>query len=372
MAKTRTERGRQGGHALLVVVLAATAAGLAGMLDRFDATAERARRTRETGATLQLAKTALLGYAVAYRDVHPTENFGHLPCPDAAGQGVEQTPCGKSGAVAIGLLPYKTLGLPELRDADGNLLWYAVSGSFKTNPKSFPFNWDTQGQLTVRSAEGSVLAAPDDSTGGAAAVVIAPGPALSGQRRTSSSASDAGNYVERDNAAFVDGVISDGNGMPVANDRVVPIGSREIFDAVVKRADFASFMSEGIAAVRSKLGTQRNTAGNALPANPFGRQTSSYSFYEGWKDQFRYVRCAKAGCYLDGAGDRHNAVLLFGGRARSGAPRPSSQRSPADYFEAALAWIQGSTSEPCAAEAALFDNSSAVARAADMVLCLAP
>ena len=61
---------------------------------------------------------------------------GYLPCPDTDGDGWAEATCGSldgaSGqASRLGLLPWKTLGLPDLRDGYGERLWYAVSSKYK-------------------------------------------------------------------------------------------------------------------------------------------------------------------------------------------------------------------------------------------------
>lgn len=365
----------QEGYALMAIMAIVAAAALVSIVEGLDARRTKLRRAEEAAAALQHAKAALIGYASSYRDVHDEENFGYLPCPDTTGLGSEQTPCGKAGKVAIGLLPYKTLGLPILRDAEGNCLWYAVSGSFKSNPKMVPFNWDTQGQFSVRDAAGVLRAAPNDDRGGAAAIVIAPGAALRSQfRGTSPGCADVAhpeNYIEYENGVFFDGGFLDADGMPVANDRVAWITPKEIFDPIVKRGDFGAFISSGIAAIGEMLGSKKAGSGNSLPAdNPFGKQTSNYNFYAGWKDQFRYLRCTP-GCFVDGAGHNHDAVLLFGGRSKTGNPRPNTGRGLPDYFESALATAQGQAFD-CSHDPVVFDNSSAAGQAADIALCLPP
>jgi hypothetical protein len=50
-----------------------------------------------------------------------------LPCPDAAGtEGVAATSCPVN---ARGWLPWKSLGLPPLRDSSGTCLWYERQGT---------------------------------------------------------------------------------------------------------------------------------------------------------------------------------------------------------------------------------------------------
>ena len=49
----------------------------------------------------------------------------------------------------IGRLPWKTFGLPDLRDGSGERLWYALSPNFRDNPSVSPLNSDTRGSITV-------------------------------------------------------------------------------------------------------------------------------------------------------------------------------------------------------------------------------
>jgi hypothetical protein len=91
----------------------------------------------------------------------------------------------------LGRLPWKTLGLPDVRDAFGERLWYAVSSKHKgllnctVSPACLDMSPEAAlGTITVRSPSGSLvhdgtsasLYAP--GAGGAVAVVIAPGPPL--------------------------------------------------------------------------------------------------------------------------------------------------------------------------------------------------
>lgn len=84
---------------------------------------------------------------------------------------------------AIGLLPWKTLGLAPLEDADGECLWYAVSGDFKEAADlaaTTPVNADSDGAITVTNEAGNSLATK------LVAVVFAPGAKLGSQVRTNS------------------------------------------------------------------------------------------------------------------------------------------------------------------------------------------
>src|SRR5215470_15938884 len=145
------------------------------------------QRDEATQAALKQAKEALIGYA-ALRPTRP----GALPCPDLDDNGIaggnhpdygnnsELFPGGIHGGTncdtpgkRIGRLPWRTLGLPDLRDSSGERLWYAMSDNFRNI--GTPINSDTPGQLTVTGI------APASNV---IAIIFAPGATLAGQDRS--------------------------------------------------------------------------------------------------------------------------------------------------------------------------------------------
>jgi hypothetical protein len=171
----------------------------------------------QTASALAQAKEALVAYAATYRDTHPIETFGYLPCPDdgsSANEGQAAGGCGTTDATVIGRLPWKTLGLQPLRDNDGECLWYAVSGNFKNSPKTADLlNWDTNGLIEIMAADGSNFVAGSAATNRAVAVVFSPGPALAGQNRALGGANPpnicggnytVANYLDRDVVSGID------------------------------------------------------------------------------------------------------------------------------------------------------------------------
>ena len=116
-------------------------------------TAERIDRD-----VLAQAKAALIMY-VTITNLNPNRP-GNFPCPDTDNDGIANLYSGSncpgyvSGSnVYVGRLPWKTLGLPDLRDSSGERLWYAVSRDFARNPTCLPncpdLTSNTLGQLTV-------------------------------------------------------------------------------------------------------------------------------------------------------------------------------------------------------------------------------
>jgi len=87
-------------------------------------------REMRTAQALAKAKEGLIAYAVAVLPDTFAKRPGDLPCPDLHNDGQAELQCG-SAAQRIGRLPWKTLGLSDLRDADGERLWYALSTRFQ-------------------------------------------------------------------------------------------------------------------------------------------------------------------------------------------------------------------------------------------------
>ena len=345
------------------------------------------------GSAFEQAREALIAYAVTYRDNNSDQVFGFLPCPDTTGTGQEAASCGSSNQAAVGLLPYKSLGLPDLRDARGDCLWYAVSGSFKNSPKSSAnvMNWDTQGQFQVNDGSGAVLTQPGDALGGAAAVIFSPGGPLSGQAR-SMSASGPCQVDPALVSAYLDGSYdfatdvkitltqgpkNDASGNPAVNDQLAWITPKEIFDRVVARKDFSNALAatppgqlntllNRIKAVFDKRiqddifnGTTTSRPSNFAsyvpkpsgiytgeldPSMDIGVQAqASYANYlTHWAEQFRVGVCdsLSAPCLDINNGGTANCrgALVLGGRMANGRPRAAAQKGSslsilANYFE---------------------------------------
>lgn len=253
-----TTIGRQSGAALLIVLAVIAIMTGAVLVHTFGVSAQQEQRARRTEASLSQAKEALIFYAASYADTHPGEVLGYLPCPDTATTAMyEGTPntsstdCTLKDVTALGRLPWRTLGLPDLRDGNGECLWYAVSGNFKGNlNKTDLMNWDTNGLITVLAADGSIVAA-GSTPSGAVAVIFSPGPAIGNQSRTGLPATPVcgGNYIATN---YLDAAAGSNNatltGMPNRvdtfvmgtasnsfNDRLMFITAKDIFDAVERR-----------------------------------------------------------------------------------------------------------------------------------------
>lgn len=283
-AGARLRPHRQRGAALmvmLVIMIVGSAVFLVRSLNRSGLQIESDKKTSEA---LVQAKEALIGYAASVT-LTGSKRPGDLPCPDMDNDGIQETSCGNASgttgqAQRLGRLPWKTLGLPDLRDGSGERLWYAVSNNFKYNTRTTCtnsnlagcLNSDTPGTITVFASSGALLNNGGAGTG-AVAVIIAPGDALQRQGATSPQSRscvagvdcdtaekctatpptltpkcDPANYLDNattdDNANFVDGSptngfiqgrIKDGNGGIIVNDQLLVVTQDNIMQPIQKR-----------------------------------------------------------------------------------------------------------------------------------------
>ena len=128
MVRTRARcsvRAAQNGQALLAL-LVILGIGFGALFYTLISPASLALETEKTTSeALAQAREALIGYA-ASDDNRPAS----LPCPDTDNNGSAQLYAGSYCPSEIGRLPWRTLGLPDLRDGSGERLWYAVSREF--------------------------------------------------------------------------------------------------------------------------------------------------------------------------------------------------------------------------------------------------
>jgi hypothetical protein len=237
---------------VLVAFLALLTTGLLYFLvSQLNGAAVARKREDSTAQALADAKAALIGFAASVTLPSSCASScarpGELPCPDVNDpSGINAGNAGSNcGASPIGRLPFKKLGIPDLRDDSGERLWYAVSTNFLNSPRTFPLNSDTAGSISIVDGAGNVIASD------VVAVVMAPeaaiqreGAALVQVRFASATNADA--YLDihagTDNAAasaltFMAGpVFSPTNPQEViVNDRLLWISRTELMTAVQKR-----------------------------------------------------------------------------------------------------------------------------------------
>lgn len=247
----------QGGAILMLLLLLVSVGALAVFISGLNRATEQLERERVTAAALAQAKAALIGYtaSVALSSGCGTNcpRPGELPCPDnwPQGSGNEGTPSSPCNGNAIGRLPWKKLGLPDLRDAAGERLWYAVSTNYKNSSRFFPLNSDTQGTISMRASNGTLLADATSGTG-VAAVVFSPGAILTRQDGVAQNRNAAGynnpvnfldiangednqDFVNGLNNGFIQGPIKDASNSVILNDILITLSRDDIMRVTEKR-----------------------------------------------------------------------------------------------------------------------------------------
>lgn len=209
-------RHRQRGIVLLGLMIALLLASGLYLIGQTNRLFSRFNRDSADAIVLQQARDALLARAVS-----DANRPGSLPCPALNSDGTAPglPPC----PAFVGWLPWRTLGLPDLRDSSGERIWYVLSPNFQDS-----------GTINITSASALTL----DGNAGIAALVIAPGSALPGQNRPSNNTVDYldakdGNLATSNNDG--DNSYFSGNVADTFNDKVLPLTTSVLFSSVSKR-----------------------------------------------------------------------------------------------------------------------------------------
>jgi len=230
---------RQRGQALLFTLTLLMLLGVSSFFVFLSPSSARLRQEERTTGILMAAKEALIGYAAA-----SATRPGQLPCPDMNNDGfAEAADTGLNGCPSgnVGRLPWRTLGLEDMREGAGERLWYAVAPDFARNSTGCCFDVDTKGTLTVyQDSTANVM------TSQAVAVIFAPGATLPAQLRDGANANNPANYLDTtagvSNAAISSFIsAASWDTLPPSpppspfNDRLVIIDTAQLWTVVEKR-----------------------------------------------------------------------------------------------------------------------------------------
>jgi hypothetical protein len=207
MKFTHPLQKQNGSIAFLVLFILAL--GGVGMLMQSLHPTSSSVRAGNTTTQLAIAKSALIGNSVA-NDTRP----GKFVCPDTNDDGISD-----SCSAYIGRLPWKTLGLGDLRDAYGERLWYALSPALK-NTANTPANLTTTLEISM------------DGQPNIAAVIFSPGPPL--QFQTGRPSNNVIDYLEESNADGDSSFVSH-QAVQLFNDQTIFITREELFIPITKR-----------------------------------------------------------------------------------------------------------------------------------------
>lgn len=225
-----TRDPRNAGYVAIVLIALVCTVGAGLIAAKVGAGAVRSERERKIVAVLAHAKEALIG-----RGAIDVSTPGSLPCPDLvtniAGtnvpdDGIADLFAGNNCPSYVGRLPWRTLGLADLRDADGERLWYALSPTFRDFASHVLINDATVGLLSV---------AGSGTVNNVVAVVFAPGAPLGAQVRDSpANRNNVANYLDGANAAGLTSFVAQPAGANF-NDRLVTITVADVISIVEKR-----------------------------------------------------------------------------------------------------------------------------------------
>lgn len=410
----------QTGAALLIFLILLVMGALTYVVNNLTPEAVEAARARKTEAALAQARDALIGYALRYREAQaaqtppkPDRPYGFLPMPDPGtsrfNSGQQNPSCNTEGCAMdfinglfpgqqetiIGRLPWKTLGLPPIRDGHEECLWYAVSAHHKSlefDP-NIPMNWDTLGHFDIVVANGtnalnSALASAHERP---VAIIFAPGPPLPGQDRSDSATDsvaachgnyDVKNYLDPAVATALGGVTNylantnaasgvtgdsdpsndpdapkrmltggkvferggnfhasgcvDANCTLLANDRGLAITADDLFGAIRKNANFRldinSLLDRMVGCLRDQIVASGPLAKGKIADSP----TACYSANthpRGYYPHWHEMIFTTAPATVNGTPCA--GALLFSGQRGTGQPRITAvdKITPANYLE---------------------------------------
>ncbi|BBP02148.1 hypothetical protein SFSGTM_28560 [Sulfuriferula nivalis] len=191
---------------------------LVGVLWLYSNLATHHRNIR-TQQALNMAQSALIGRAVA-----DLNRAGSLPCPDTNNDGVAELLTGVQCPSYIGRLPWRTLGLSDVRDDAGERLWYALSPDVRDASGNIVNSALTTGQLLINANAQQV------------AIVFAPNAVITPQARDGAQQNNVSQYLDGSNAdgdTHYESRQIDDSGF---NDHVRAISQIHLFKQVEKHA----------------------------------------------------------------------------------------------------------------------------------------
>jgi hypothetical protein len=206
---------KQTGVSLLIVFVVLIFGASSYLLLSFDLNKRELEKNQKTMQALNEAKLAIIGWSVKHK------NPGTLPCPEDVtlvgtfNEGNSRATCNEVNP--IGRLPWKTLGIGDIRDGNGDKLWYAISSGFRSKP----INLNTSATLSVNSHVSRVVA-----------ITFSAGSPLTSQKRINQT--DIAQYLDLSNVNGVPTFLM-GKAKEDFNDRLLFVTKDDLFNAVSMR-----------------------------------------------------------------------------------------------------------------------------------------
>lgn len=206
---------KQTGVSLLIIFVVLMFGASSYLLLSFDLNKRELEKNQKTMQALNEAKLAIIGWSVKHK------NPGTLPCPEDVtlvgtfNEGNSRATCNEVNP--IGRLPWKTLGIGDIRDGNGDKLWYAISSGFRSKS----INLNTSATLSVNSQASLVVA-----------ITFSAGSPLTSQKRINQT--DIAQYLDLSNVNGVPTFLM-GKAKEDFNDRLLFVTKDDLFNAVSMR-----------------------------------------------------------------------------------------------------------------------------------------
>ncbi len=226
MQKLNKQISKQKGAALIIFAVIFALAVTALLVTQLDGRGVKIVREKKTAIVLNEAKNALLGWSILQGKP------GILPCPEdtaligSPNEGFALASC-NSALPLVGRLPWRTLGLGDLRDGNGDRLWYAVSSGFSDVAVAVKINsFIPVAQISVNGTPAPIVA-----------IIFSSGVILAGQNRpvpTAISPPLVADYLDLTNN---NGDINFSSLGPITtfNDELLVVNRTELFQLVERR-----------------------------------------------------------------------------------------------------------------------------------------
>jgi hypothetical protein len=278
---------RQSGATLLILMLVMLTVFATLLLSSLRGRSAEDLRREQSAVAIEKAREALLAWSLTRDGTSGTRALSplELPCPadpnatgSMEGVSVSIPACdGASANTRIGLLPWKTLGIPKLVDAYGEPLWYALALGFavrSSGTQARRVNSDSLANLRLFASNGITELSVNGET--PAAIIFAPSTPIAGQLRTGTLV--VAQYLESlnsQNNATIGGpyiageLTKDANGVVSFNDQLGVVQGRELIDRVSTRLGSEISLQLG---VYYQAYASNFTGLVAAPSSPFAQQ----------------------------------------------------------------------------------------------------
>ncbi len=239
VGRRNTQRG-----AALILMMTVIVVGIAWYTVGALGKAARSTADRElaTGAALYAAKRALLDYVAAQAAQPDNAIPGRLPCPEplspAVGSEGVAAGCSDNTATYVGRLPWRTLGVDQIRDGDGELLWYILGPGFRQSPINFGTAGKIATDIPILNPVVAMIIAPGAAlnTMSEAGTPPANCPRVNQQPRPVSAPFNPTLFLEcgRQNVPVAPALPSyvTTKDSPWSNDRIIMVTANEVMDAI--------------------------------------------------------------------------------------------------------------------------------------------